>query len=657
MIVKNESTIITRLLDSIINIIDSYCICDTGSTDNTIQILSSYFQKHNIDGKIVCEPFINFEHNRNFALNSCKNMDNADFIILLDADMVLKVNPSLDIVNFKNNLLKYDAHYLFQGSDNHQYKNTRIVKNNIDVSYWGVTHEYVQLPNNSIHGTVNPNEIFITDIGDGGSKQNKFMRDISLLENGLIQHPNNDRYTFYLANSYRDSGQTDKAIDTYKKRIHLGGWFEEIWQSYYQIGLCYEIKGQLEFSIFYWLKAYEIFPSRIENLYKIINYYRINESYLLAYEFFCIADNSRKNIENLDFLFTDTNVYAYLLDYELSIIGYYFNTRNYNMIKCCSNLFACSLIDSWMHDNVFSNYKFYAPTLHGELIDIHSDFSQLYPNFTSSTPSIVIHNNQLVINYRLVNYHIDLNGNYINQHKISTINIISYRDLDNFNHIVKHFELDYNTEFDGVYVGLEDIRLFSHKNNLLFNSNRGYQDKFFIEHGSIEINNSKLSTRSNLLKTDSQQDCEKNWILFQDKSGELKCIYSWHPLVIGHIDHNHTFHKTFIKDTNNFFKGFRGSTNGVLINNEIWFIAHKVSYEDRRFYYHSFIVMDPHTYAIKKYSPLFTFSKESVEYTLGFVHHNDSLIIGFSKLDKETHFLKVPLDNVTKLFNIIGFNT
>ena len=39
MIVKNESTIITRLLDSVISLIDHYVICDTGSTDNTTQII------------------------------------------------------------------------------------------------------------------------------------------------------------------------------------------------------------------------------------------------------------------------------------------------------------------------------------------------------------------------------------------------------------------------------------------------------------------------------------------------------------------------------------------------------------------------------------------------------------------------------------------
>ena len=39
MIVKNESKIITRFFDSVSHIIDSYCICDTGSTDDTVKII------------------------------------------------------------------------------------------------------------------------------------------------------------------------------------------------------------------------------------------------------------------------------------------------------------------------------------------------------------------------------------------------------------------------------------------------------------------------------------------------------------------------------------------------------------------------------------------------------------------------------------------
>ena len=94
MIVKNESKIITRLFDSLIGIIDCYCICDTGSTDNTIQRICEYFLSHGIPGRVITEPFKNFEHNRTFALHACKDAANtggtyADYILLMDADMVL----------------------------------------------------------------------------------------------------------------------------------------------------------------------------------------------------------------------------------------------------------------------------------------------------------------------------------------------------------------------------------------------------------------------------------------------------------------------------------------------------------------------------------------------------------------------------------------
>ena len=53
-----------------------------------------------------------------------------------------------------------------------------------------------------------------------------------------------DRYTFYLANSYRDQGNYQEAIKFYKKRIELGGWVEEIWFSHYSIGKCFQKMGQ-----------------------------------------------------------------------------------------------------------------------------------------------------------------------------------------------------------------------------------------------------------------------------------------------------------------------------------------------------------------------------------------------------------------------------
>ena len=81
MIVKNESKIITRLFDSIVDLIDCYCICDTGSTDNTIDLINTYFFEHNIPGSVISEPFKNFEYNRTFALEACKDSNNTGKVL------------------------------------------------------------------------------------------------------------------------------------------------------------------------------------------------------------------------------------------------------------------------------------------------------------------------------------------------------------------------------------------------------------------------------------------------------------------------------------------------------------------------------------------------------------------------------------------------
>ena len=201
MIVKDESRTIVRLLDSVINLIDSYCICDTGSSDNTVEIIKQYFLNKNMNGIIFSEPFINFEYNRNIAIDKCKNID-IDYLLLIDADMVLKYNDNFNIENFKNFLGNYDVHYMFQGNQNFQYKNIRIIKNNMEIKYLGVTHEYLNIPKNATYSCFSEYDIFINDVGDGGSKQNKFTRDIELLTNALSNDPTNERYVFYLANSY-----------------------------------------------------------------------------------------------------------------------------------------------------------------------------------------------------------------------------------------------------------------------------------------------------------------------------------------------------------------------------------------------------------------------------------------------------------------------
>jgi hypothetical protein len=197
--------------------------------------------------------------------------------------------------------------------------------------------------------------------------------------------------------------------------------------------------------------------------------------------------------------------------------------------------------------------------------------------------------------------------------------------------------------------------MFSYKGKLLYNANRGIgQNNIVVEHGEIDLDTG--STKSVLLKYEKQKEIEKNWVLFEDGRSNLKCIYSWHPLVIGDID-NETgiFTVSNVLSTANIFNHFRGSTNGVNVDGEIWFLCHVVSHENRRFYYHVMVALDKTTFKIKRYTPFFTFDKNPVEYTLGMVYKNSSLTIGYSLMDRETKYTVVPKKWFEQMFERIGF--
>ncbi len=711
MIVKNESRVIQRLLSSVAPFIDAYVICDTGSTDDTIPLIRSFFQIQGIPGHIVEEPFRDFGYNRSFALQKADELaTECDYVLLLDADMILWLNPAMDVATIKNSLTE-DAYHIFQGSDAFYYKNSRIVRRGIGASYWGVTHEYLSLKEGrgSKTGLLPKSTIFIKDIGDGGAKADKFERDIRLLKRGLEEHPTSERYMFYLANSYRDHGDTDLAIETYKRRIAAGGWFEEVWYSMYNIGVCYKSKGDMISAIHWWMEAYQFFPKRVENLYEIITHYRQQGKPQLAYLFYNMAlKQVVLHNNNPDYLFLKKDIYDYKLDYEFSIFGYYCNIDNFDLTRICMKVVNCPLVESSIVQNVLSNYKFYAkklttwaepastmfPGQQNILSLMENKWNRDVPaGFVSSTPSLCLqvnpkdnNNNILTVCVRYVNYKINETGGYENQSQIVTINKIAHFDWTTGEQILlnegedpdqeNNDTLVYDTSYDGKdgnpYVGVEDVRLYwnSFLQCVCYNGNRGLgSHNIVVEIGKV---NTAPGARIyggfiGMANAKQQQPVEKNWVVFEDANQHKKIIYAWHDLCIGDYDrvekeHTETetetekekedgqqqlfhyrFRQTHSIATPNIFSKIRGSTNGVTVGREIWFLCHAVSYEDRRYYYHMFVALDPHTYAIRRYTPLFTFEGEKVEYTLGFVYRkeNNTFCIGYSTMDRTTKFMNI----------------
>lgn len=648
MIVKNESRIIKRLFDSVLSIIDSYCICDTGSTDNTIQIIEDYFKEKGIPGKIVIEPFKNFCYNRNFALQSCIGL--SDYILLVDADMIVEVN------NFDKSILgKADSFSILQGNDSFYYQNMRIVKNNDLYKYVGVTHEYIDTPKNNTIIQLDKKDIFIRDIGDGGSKNDKFERDIKLLLDGIKEEPNNVRYYFYLANSYHDIGRFGEAINIYKKRIELGGWKEEVWYSYYRIGLCFKNMDKFADALFYWLEGYNYYPERLEGIYEIIHHYRITSKHKLCLKFYNLAKEILDKNENRDnYLFLHNDVYVYKIYYEYTIFAAYCNITNID--KEIITLFNNSTNIREL-DNTLSNMKFYKNILQKkQLLNADSNINSVINGdnikFLSSSSCLIKNPNTdgYLCNIRYVNYYIEGNGSYKNCEK----HIISLNKFVEFDKNLKNIKEEWmELTFDGrLYIGVEDVKIFydNYKNKLLY-IGTGYHSNKQLGIVSGEYNKSENKFEINELnQTFNKTSCEKNWI-FVDYEGENHIIYDWHPLRICKLENNN-INVIETKTTPKIFSRVRGSSCGFVYNkkvgendngniklniieSEIWFINHIVSYESPRHYYHIISVFDSKMNLLR-YSAPFKFEGEPIEYCLSIVVEDDRVLINYSVWDRTT---------------------
>ena len=720
MIVKNESRIIIRLLESVKDIIDTYCICDTGSTDNTVHLIEEFGKKHNIPGKVIQEPFRNFEYNRSLALKACDNID-ADYVLLLDADMIFWKNPKVSGEKFKKLLRNHGAFYIFQGNDAMYYKNTRIVKNKSGFSYKGVTHEYVDVPDRFTQTAIVKDIVFIRDIGDGGAKSDKFSRDVRLLKDGLEKEPSNERYMFYLANSLKDlagvqkyqmesqiqqmelilkewdsqfanypgitsviSSMTDsknkmkekmiglendlkkEAIKYYEKRIKAGGFWEEVWYSYYNIGKLYMEMDKVEKATYNFHRSFILYPQRVENLYEIVKYYREKGDNQTAVYFYLMGRDAIYKFKSRDYLFIQRDIYDFKLHYEMSILGFYDNPTNIDLCMLCMDILKHNINDDGMARNVLSNYKFYTEKLEtyntnncfnnglGDILKtVGSKTLEIpgpkYPNFNSSTPSFAvcpIDNNTIYGLIRFVDYQVNNEGGYDQQEYIQTKNAITKAVKNSKTgqwNVEKEGFIDYDSSHDNLYVGLEDMRLFSHPftHKIYYTANRGFgYGKMVIEHGTI--NTDTFSTENSVfLKIDQQRAVEKNWVMFATDD-KIRMVYNWYPMVLGIVE-NDSFVKTHTVNTPYGFKYFRGSTNGIIIGNEIWFLTHTVSYEDRRYYYHTMVMLDKDSFALKRYTKMFTFKQEKVEYCLGMQRFDNELVFGFSIMDCDTDYMSIPM--------------
>ena len=350
MIVKNESKVIHRCLDSVSKYLDYWVICDTGSTDNTKNIIKSYFEERKIPGELLEHEWKNFGHNRSLAVQSAQNK--ADYLLLMDADFVFKVKDT----DFKKKMTGNG--YLIKYEGNLDYRQLLLVSGKHKWVYVGVTHEYIHCPDIP-SGSTNAKFDGFTfhHLADGGERSNKFTRDIELLEQGLKDEPNNSRYMFYLAQSYKDSGKYDQAIKWYSTRIEKGGWNQENYYSRYQKAIClYRKEKELNKNVIEaYLDAYNYRPSRLEALHDLIRELRLKKRYTEGFRYGIQAYGTPYPG---DVLFIDKAIHDWKFNDELSLVAYYCGHSDLAKV-IYDRMFAQEKFPQSNMKRALQNYKFY----------------------------------------------------------------------------------------------------------------------------------------------------------------------------------------------------------------------------------------------------------------------------------------------------------
>lgn len=662
MIVKNEAPIIERCLQSVADVIDCYCICDTGSTDNTIALIEEFMKKRNIAGCIERHEWKNFGHNRTLSVQAAKKTIcdlsmplNETYLLLLDADMVLVTSD-----DFNKNELSDSCYCICQKKEEILSYQLRLAKADFPLEAQGVVYEAWTSPN-----PLKLNTLEIIDRDDSGCKIDKFARDLILLEEALKQEPANRRYVFYYGLLQNMMKHTDEAIKWFKIRTELRGDVEEIWYSKYMLGSLHESKNQWESAFQYYLEAYQINPERAEPLLKIATHYRRLQQYNIAALFAKLGHSIAYPKEQNLFIFKPC--YDYLLDEELSLSGYY-TTFKEEGFRATNRLLLKRGIPQYLKDWAAQNIIFYAENLktsHFKPIEctlplIREGFAGHY---NPMNPSICKTEDGYELILRMVNYI------QIGAREFQTLDLLDSKNVIK----TKNFLLTYDKEFN-LLLQKEIVENLDRKKTPCYNS-EGVEDCriFAFQSGfaftcttcdTSPINQREISlctfqkTEDRVLQVDKlvpligpdPNRCEKNWVPFIHQNA-LNVIYSYDPFIIYKPDTETGKCEEALCYTSPYdFSRFRGSAAPIPFDDGYLMMIHEVSYLQSRNYLHRFVYLDK-DFQITKVSLPFTFFHHGVEFccSIALDHEGKELIIPIGIEDREAYLLFVSVDQVRKM--------
>ena len=335
MIVKNEAHVIERALRSALarDLISTWVIVDTGSTDSTIDIIHSVTKELGKPGFLYTAQWVNFGINRTEALEKARQ--HMDFIWMLDADDTLDGDSDGVTLDFSvaadYNKIKYNEITM---------QRLQVFNASFPWCYIGAVHEYPECQCTFKTATL-PNKLWHTARTEGSRSMDpqKYLKDAQLLQKEYDESTGAilPRTVFYLAQSYRDANQVELAKLYYEKRITMKsrGWLEEVYVSFANLArLSTDTKDKLRWT---W-QAQELIPQRRDAVFNLLTYARKADIFLQEIFALGFAFAEAKPLSNHLFLH---QIESWQYDDELSIIAYYTGHYNESITFATRALLTC----------------------------------------------------------------------------------------------------------------------------------------------------------------------------------------------------------------------------------------------------------------------------------------------------------------------------
>lgn len=213
MIVKNEEKNLKRCLESVHGCVDEIIVVDTGSTDATTEVARGF------GARIEEFPWQNdFALARNKSISSA----NGEWILILDADEVLPQETAQELVNLT--ALHGVEGWTFTivspvRREGRCLKNChlslRLFRNRPHCRFVGKVHEQIKLPVPLVK-YAGMTILHYGYLDDAAMRKEKTLRNIKLLQEALMEEPDNLFYHYNLGVSYFVLGDLKKAISHYE---------------------------------------------------------------------------------------------------------------------------------------------------------------------------------------------------------------------------------------------------------------------------------------------------------------------------------------------------------------------------------------------------------------------------------------------------------